>query len=149
MNTFTHPVTGYIHTQYTVVMSAHHTHGCNGSNLTHSDLNQAYHKTLGLRIIDIVGTNPMLFSECEGMYDGITEQSYIIHAHDLSEVLKLREQGACFNQECILVIDHHSETALLSYMDGQVSIIGKNLEHADIDCANNYTQIGSQRYVVA
>lgn len=151
MNTFTHPVTGYIHTQFTVIMSAHHTHGLGdeeGTNLTNADVNAAYHKSLGIDIMNVIGTNPMLFSECQGFYDGIAEDSYIIHAHCLTEVMKLYELGSKYNQECILVIDHRTETVGLLYMDHQVTRIGSNLVQACDTVKGDYTQIGSKRYVV-
>ena len=151
MNTFTHPVSGYIHTQFTVIMSAHHTHGltlpCDKG--MQDDLNFAYHKSLGIDIMNVVGTNPMLFTECQGFYDGTAEDSYIIHAHDLVEVMHLYELGAKYNQECILCVDHRAETCGLLYMDGQVSRIGKNLVQACDTVKGDYTQIGSKRYVVA
>lgn len=151
MNSFTHPVSGYIHTQFTVIMSAHHTHGIllPSDMDMQDDLNHAYHKCLGIDIMSVVGSNPMLFTECQGVYDGTTEDSYIIHAHDIVEVMALYELGAKYNQECILVIDHRAEVVGLMYMDGQVSRIGHNLVLACPTVKGDYTQIGSKRYVVA
>tara|TARA_R110000772_G_scaffold46677_1_gene106393 strand:+ start:1149 stop:1547 length:399 start_codon:yes stop_codon:yes gene_type:complete len=131
-------------------MSAHHTHGINlpCDKPMQDDLNFAYHKSLGLDIMALIGTNPMLFSECKGFYDGVAEDSYIIHAHCLTEVMGLFALGKNFNQECILVVDHRTETVGLLYMDGQVSRIGHNLVQACDTVKGDYTQIGSKRYVV-
>jgi len=131
-------------------MSAHHTHGITlpCDKAMQDDLNSAYHKGLGVDIMNVIGTNPMLFSECKGVYDGTSEDSYIIHAHCLVEVMKLYELGAKYNQDCILVIDHRAETVGLLFMDGQVSRIGKNLVQACDTVKGDYTQIGSKRYVV-
>ena len=148
MSTFTHPVSGYIHTQFTVIMSAHHTHGltlpCDKG--MQDDLNYAYHKSLGVDLLNTIGS---FFNECQGCYDGTTEDSYIISAHDIVEVMHLFELGKKYNQQCILCVDHRAESCGLLYMDGQVSRIGKNLERACRTVKGDYTQIGAERYVVA
>tara|TARA_R110000772_G_scaffold82352_1_gene174697 strand:- start:245 stop:694 length:450 start_codon:yes stop_codon:yes gene_type:complete len=149
MNTFINPESGRVHTRFTVIMSAHHTHGLTlpDQAAMQADLQYAYHKSLGVDLLPIVGTG--CFDECQGFYDGVAEDSYIISANCLVEVMHLYELGAKYNQQCILVVDHRAETVGLLYMDGQVSRIGKNLEQACDTVKGDYTQIGSKRYVVA
>ena len=149
MQYFQHPLSGYIHTQFTVILSAHLTHNIGEEHApTGDELNYAYHKSLGLDLMNIIGTNPMLIEECEGHYDDITEQSYIVHCHDIGEVFQLNALSHNFNQQCILVIDHRSESAMLMFRDGQLSRIGKNLVQACDTVKGDYTQIGSKRYTV-
>lgn len=150
MNTFTHPISGYVHTQYTVILSAHLTHSpSNGAAPTSDELNYAYHKSLGLDLMNIIGTNPMLVEECEGHYDGTVERSYIVHCHDIGEVFQLNALSHDYNQQCILVVDHRSESAMLMFRDGQLSRIGKNLEVApDQAMTGDYTLIGDTTYTV-
>ena len=149
MNTFINPASGRTHTHFTVIMSAHHTHGLTlpSEQGMQDDLNFAYHKSLGVDLLNIVGGH--CFDECQGCYDDTTEDSYVIQAHDIVEVMHLFELGKKYNQQCILVADHRAESVGLLYMDGQVSRIGKNLERACDTVKGDYTQIGSHRYVVA
>ena len=149
MNTFINPASGRVHTRFTVIMSAHHTHGLTlpSQQGMQDELNYAYHKSLGIDIMNSIGGD--YFNECQGCYDGITEDSYICSGHDIVEVMHLFELGKKYNQQCILVVDHRAESVGLLYMDGQVSRIGKNLERAADTVKGDYTQIGSRRYVVA
>ena len=144
MNTFINPESGRVHTRFTIIMSAHHTHGLEGQ--ARAAMNFAYHKSLGIELLPLVGTG--CFDECQGFYDGIAEDSYIINANCLVEVMHLYELGAKYNQQCILVVDHRAETVGLLYMDGQVSRIGHNLVQAVDTVKGDYTQIGNKRYVV-
>lgn len=148
MNTFINPISGREHVHFTVIMSAHHTHGLDlGDVQARADLNYAYHKSLGIDILRVIGNQ--WFTECQGCYDGTTEDSYIIDAHDVVEVMHLFELGKKYNQQCILCVDHRAESVGLLYMDGQVSRIGKNLTRACRTVKGDYTQIGAERYVVA
>lgn len=146
MNSFINPLSGVEHHNFTVIMSAWHTHGLT-LETARADLNMAYHIQLGLRLNDAIGKRNS--TECQGMYDGTTEDSYICACHDIVEVMALYELGKEYNQECILVIDHRAEVVGLMYMDGQVSRIGHNLVQACDTIKGDYTQIGSHRYVVA
>ena len=150
MNTFMHPISGYVHTQYTVILSAHLTHSISNSAApTPDELNYAYHKSLGIELMNIIGTNPMLVEECTGHYDDIVERSYIVHCHDIGEVFQLNALSHNYNQQCILVVDHRSESAMLMFRDGQLSRIGKNLEQCQAQAyKGDYTLIGGKCYVV-
>ena len=148
MNTFINPVSGRIHCHFTVIMSAWHTHGLDlGDAQARADLNNAYHKTLGLHLNTVM--SEFYITECQGCYEGGCEDSYVVDCHDIVEVMQLVQLGRDFNQECILCIDHANDSASLIYMDGQVSRIGRRLAQACDTTKGDYTQIGSERYVVA
>ena len=146
MNTFINPVSGRIHARFTVILSAWHTHGIELEE-ARLDLNNLYHNMLNDKLRDLL--NGHCVTECQGMYDGTAEDSYLCDCHDIVEVMHLFELGKAFNQECILVVDHRAETVGLLYMDGQVSRIGSNLVRAPRTVKGDYTQIGAERYVVA
>ena len=146
MNTFINPVSGRVHTRFTVILSAWHTHGIALEEASR-DLDDLYHSMLNDKLRDIL--NGDCVTPCSGVYDGISAACYLCDCHDIVEVMHLFELGSAFNQECILVVDHRAETVGLLYMDGQVSRIGKNLDRACRTVKGDYTQIGAERYVVA
>lgn len=144
MNTFINPISGLVHSHFTVILSAWHTHGLEGQ--ARADLNELYNTQLGAALNDTIGK--MNSTHAWGCYDGGQEDSYVCACHDIVEVMALYELGKNFNQECILVVDHRTETVGLLYMDGQVSRIGKNLVQVCDTVKGDYTQVGGKRYIV-
>lgn len=146
-NDFTNPISGVLHTHFTVCISAAHTHNLLGQ-VARDNLNLCHHQQLARRLEQVVGK--LNFTESAGVYDGIAERSYIVNCQDITEVFNIFHMGANYNQECILVIDHMADTAALLYMDGQVSYIGNKLALAPCQTVkSDYTLVGGMRYVVA
>lgn len=84
------------------------------------------------------------FVECEGVYKGTKELSYVGHVYDLFTVAALLGIAKRYKQESILVVDWE-DNAFLFYTDGTMEYIGRMYSQK---LMGNELDIGQDSYTI-
>lgn len=93
---------------------------------------------------DLKGVSRLDFVECQGVYKGTKEASYVGHVPDLQTVHTLLTLASQYGQESILVVDWDAN-AFLFYTDNTMEYIGKMYSQK---LMGNELDIGQDSYTI-
>ena len=100
-------------------------------------------------LIKTLDSTGLRYMPVTGVYKGVEEQSFIVFANNVFDVLRLE----CIaldqhNQECMLVLDLEHGSAVLKYQE-QALMIGTELQSVDsVDGLDAYTMVDGEYWAV-